>query len=140
MQASQDFDYTATFFLYDSLNISRFSAVEKVSNDRFDLISFGFDLIPVIRAHVNPISVSTVEIEEKKLVVFPNPSKDYFEISENYTGLLQLYDLSGRLVKYWKANGQNRFEIEEMSQGVYQLILRDGENVHRGKLIKVKGE
>jgi hypothetical protein len=71
------------------------------------------------------------------LVVFPNPSSDYFEIK----GLLdiksiRLYDAKGKELKI-SSDGKNQFSIEHLSPGVYQLIIESKDQKIHAKITRM---
>ncbi len=140
MLASQDFDYTATYFLYDSLNIPRYSAVERKINDQFDLISLGFDLIPVIRIHVNPISSDLINgiTRNQKLTVFPNPATDVLNIENSEKGRLSIYDKNGKSLFTTNVQAEQSINIKEFPVGMYFLKLENEKTVFNGKFLKIE--
>lgn len=59
------------------------------------------------------------------LIIYPNPSRDgkvnvVFEDAES-TRDVTLTDISGRMIKQWKAVTGNTLEIENLGQGIYSL-------------------
>jgi hypothetical protein len=69
--------------------------------------------------------------QKAKLIVYPNPSRDgrvnvVFDDVEG-TRDVSLMDISGRMIKQWKAVTGNTLEIENLGQGMYSLrvIIRE---------------
>jgi len=63
--------------------------------------------------------------QKAKLIVYPNPSRDgrvnvVFDDAEG-TRDVSLMDISGRMIKQWKAVTGNTLEIENLGQGMYSL-------------------
>jgi len=63
--------------------------------------------------------------QKGKLIVYPNPSKDgrvniVFDEAEG-TRDVSLMDISGRMIKQWKAVTGNTLQIENLGQGMYSL-------------------
>jgi hypothetical protein len=63
--------------------------------------------------------------QKAKLIVYPNPSRDgrvnvVFDDAEG-TRDISLMDISGRMIKQWKAVTGNTLEIENLGQGMYSL-------------------
>jgi len=63
--------------------------------------------------------------QKAKIIVYPNPSKDgrvsvVFDDAEG-TRDVSLMDISGRMIKQWKAVTGNTLEIENLGQGMYSL-------------------
>jgi len=137
LQASQAIDYTATFFMYDSLNLPRYAGLDLFTVDQFELLNL-INLIPVIRINLADRAVSVADIKEQPLLIQPNPIKDQFELLSKPTkptDILELYDLKGKLLKSWNANDSD-FSIEEFSKGVYFLKMKTTDSVFVGKVVK----
>lgn len=69
--------------------------------------------------------------QKGKLIVYPNPSRDgrvniVFDDAEG-TRDVSLMDISGRMIKQWKAVTGNTLEIENLRQGMYNIrvIIRE---------------
>jgi hypothetical protein len=69
-----------------------------------------------------------------ELILYPNPANNIinsrFTSSVNESITLNIYDLSGRIVKTWNAtiqNGNNKLEIDitDLNPGLYQLEMRN---------------
>jgi hypothetical protein len=63
--------------------------------------------------------------QKGKLIVYPNPSKDgrvnvVFDDAEG-TRDVSLMDISGRMIKQWRAVTGNTLQIENLGQGMYSL-------------------
>jgi len=63
--------------------------------------------------------------QKGKLIVYPNPSRDgrvnvVFDDAEG-TRDVSLMDMSGRMIKQWKAVAGNMLEIQNLGQGMYNL-------------------
>lgn len=65
------------------------------------------------------------KIEETRMLVFPNPARDGITVESPYEALLELRDLSGRLVHQGKiSSGTFYLNLAEFSSGVYSLSLK----------------
>jgi len=104
----------------------------------------------ILQAVVNyktiPTGIGNKLGEIRELQVYPNPAKDYLHVnlgsrSEN-AGLLEVYDLSGRMVMNLETQaGYQIFnmDVQQLTKGMY-LIRRfeSGELVGLGKFIKTE--
>jgi hypothetical protein len=82
--------------------------------------------------------IQSVSISEKgKISVFPNPTKGYVQISsdENVESL-QLFDLSGRLVRQFTAN-QPQLDMTDLAKGIYHLSVKTAADVSVHKIVKM---
>lgn len=83
--------------------------------------------------------LSTTELmPEKELSITPNPVTDNFKVSsEKEITLVELYDLSGKLVKNFSQNKNNEFSISELAPSIYVVVVttKEGEKVTK-KIIK----
>ncbi len=77
----------------------------------------------------------------KPLVIYPNPASDVFYLSVDdkdfSNGILNIYDLTGRLKNQHKLNvGKNSINIEELSSGMYLVRIKSSKGkIQTGKLI-----
>jgi hypothetical protein len=67
-----------------------------------------------------------------ELYAYPNPSSTGFKISmDNISSnelSVQLFDISGRLIKFnYNIDENNNLEIEKLSAGIYQLVIKGGD-------------
>ncbi len=83
--------------------------------------------------------VQTVRIEAKnKGTIVPNPTTGFIEI-KNTDGTsrygregvesLDVFDLTGRLLRQFTNNNNNQFDISDLPKGVYQVVIRTKEAV-----------
>jgi plastocyanin len=89
---------------------------------------------------VNGINDSKLKNEIK---VFPNPSRDFiiFESSSNLiVQEIRILDITGKAVRILHepefSNEQVRINIENLSNGLYFILMKSDEGVVSGKLIK----
>ncbi|NPD47457.1 MULTISPECIES: T9SS type A sorting domain-containing protein [unclassified Lentimicrobium] len=77
--------------------------------------------------------------ESENATIFPNPASNliYFneDFSDNQNLIVQVYDLSGRLVLEHKLE-QNWLNIYDLNNGLYQIKVSGGQNEYRGRFIK----
>ena len=73
----------------------------------------------------------------ESIVLFPNPSNDYFAINTN-TSKVDIYSLTGQLVKsYANQSIGSQFDISDLKIGVYMVKILDNNNrVKTTRLIK----
>jgi len=75
------------------------------------------------------LGIQTQTKSEKEVVLFPNPSNDYFEIQS--TANLQkvaIYSLQGQLVKSF--DKQQRYDVSDLASGVYVVNISGEGTVH----------
>jgi len=137
-----------------SMNLTNQWTYEPYVEDVDDLLVVAFvqdrNTREILQAEVNyktiPTGIGNKLGEIRELQVYPNPAKDYLYVnlgsrSEN-TGLLEVYDLSGRMVLNLETQaGYQIFnmDVQQLSRGMY-LIRRfeAGELVGLGKFIKTE--
>lgn len=112
--ASDQFNYQATTFASDSLNINRYASAFDLNNTgTFNFIGFGLGIVPVVRLHIGDIpDLSVPGIEPSAVVepsvngrlhLFPNPNNGQFKIDleldflSRYVGL-QVINMSGSIL------------------------------------------
>ncbi|WP_083634359.1 PKD domain-containing protein [Saccharicrinis aurantiacus] len=73
---------------------------------------------------------SVGKIEDSLVSVYPNPASDYINIDCQYADVVQLYSLSGSLLKEGKLyNSTIRMPINNIQKGVYMLNLLSKNNI-----------
>ena len=84
----------------------------------------------------NQPSLSTNEVSALNYTVYPNPTANYFSIS-NEVDAVQVYDMNGRLIKDYKGsfNANHRFGVENLSPGLYFITYRNQQNFETKKLM-----
>ena len=71
------------------------------------------------------------------VVLYPNPSNDYFSINTN-TSKVQVYAISGQLVKSFDNQSSGyQFNISDLKSGIYMVKITDSNNrLKTSRLIK----
>ncbi len=81
------------------------------------------------------------DTNEEKLVIYPNPAKDYFNIflknNENLENInLSIYDLQGRIIKSKiLKNKLDIFEINDLEKGIYIVKIEINNLIYSNELI-----
>ncbi|VXC42558.1 exported hypothetical protein [Flavobacterium sp. 9AF] len=75
---------------------------------------------------------------KEEILVFPNPTKDYFELKlpkNTVLKSLDLFDMNGKLVKTFTSFSRP-FNIQDLSKGTYNIILKTENEHFKLKIIK----
>jgi glucuronoarabinoxylan endo-1,4-beta-xylanase len=87
---------------------------------------------------------NTTGIENKEqtnnLSIYPNPGGDYFTVNTNRTEkqVLQLFDVSGKLVLCQTINTITTIDVTTIQDGVYTISITGSEGIINKKLVIVK--
>ncbi|WP_008636239.1 DUF5074 domain-containing protein [Bizionia argentinensis] len=98
--------------------------------------SSGFDLdaVGVIN---NAKTMSAVDDNMVELKIYPNPASDFFNIkSLNQVVDLEIYDITGKLVKQLNNTSEKQINISNLKQGVYIVKISSQNKNGLFKLIK----
>lgn len=96
----------------------------------------GYQIFP--RYQEDIIHLTGIDEISSSFNVFPNPIQNQFSIAIGEPILaIQLYDLSGRLVKNIQANSSNMFSIESLPMGIYVLEVLTASGNYRQKVSKI---
>jgi hypothetical protein len=82
------------------------------------------------------------ELETPQLSLFPNPASDVVTLTTNFSlrnSKFELMDATGRRIQIDMLSiGENslKLSIDGLATGVYQLVIRQGDNVYTVKLVK----
>lgn len=80
--------------------------------------------------------LSTDTFEKSKVLIYPNPAKDYLNIqSENEITELGIIDITGKIV-YSQKTVTGNINIEKLEKGIYILKITSNNQTYSYKLIK----
>ncbi len=88
---------------------------------------------------IEDITSGVKQLELKNnLVIAPNPTTGFFELKngETYENL-QVYDLTGRLMRQFKSDNSNQFDVSDLPKGMYQVVILSKGAVATTKLVKM---
>jgi hypothetical protein len=75
----------------------------------------------------------SAEIQE--INIYPNPTSSKFKISDIETGTITIKNVAGQIV-YSGELSNNQVDISDQPDGMYFIEVRNGEEVHSGRVIK----
>ncbi|MET2985845.1 alpha-amylase family glycosyl hydrolase [Aureibaculum conchae] len=127
---SPEFQQTGTW--YDLLNDNTTLTVSSTSAP----ISLQPGEFRIYASSAVTLSVENISINDL-VSIYPNPVTDEFKINHQ-TNTVNIYDISGRLVKSFKGNfeSNNAFDISDLKPAFYLLKLQSEQGVATKKLIK----
>ena len=87
------------------------------------------------------LAIEEYQAEYLALDIFPNPSDKYINIvlpTKSTKGILEIYDLSGRIVlsKEKSFNNNYQIDIHSLNSGFYTLKLQTLDRVYVGEFVK----
>ena len=84
------------------------------------------------------LSTQSVSTTFSNVVLVPNPVDDYFSLTElNLTyAELQIFDLTGRLIRVYTEKNQRTFDVRELQTGMYWVKVISGTSSVTVPLIK----
>ena len=93
----------------------------------------------------NNLTVGAIKNPMNVAVVYPNPAKDYLTIrlTSNATSIaeISICDINGRIVYQATQNpnqsGELQVPVSELENGVYQVVIRQGEGVTSSRFVKM---
>ena len=117
-------------------------AVDYVSNGIISVYALDGTLENTYTVGVLPNGFYKNEIEEMsviddslaKLNLYPNPASNVFYVNSQEVSQVEIYDLSGKLVKSTQ-NISNGISVNELSNGIYIVKIQSGKNSISKKLI-----
>ena len=87
------------------------------------------------------IIVATADPLFKNINIFPNPANDILNIDfvEDFTGLVDIFDISGRVVLSNSQKEKNilQFDISSLAKGIYYIKLNSDKGIYIRKFIKI---
>jgi len=95
----------------------------------------------LVERRSNTVMVNAGSCSPKSLVIYPNPAVNYVNIDLNgyrKNVLGRLYNVQGQMVgKFELNNGSNRISITGLANGIYNLVVWDGETNHETYKIRI---
>ena len=83
-------------------------------------------------------ALSTKYNEIDRILVYKNPTPDYFKIKGIEEGaIIKLYDLNGKLVQRYKTTNNNSYDVSALKTGIYIIHIQQDSKVFTTKLIKI---
>jgi hypothetical protein len=89
----------------------------------------------------SPTSISEYELAAEKVTVYPNPAKDVVNINQlpAETALIEVYDVSGKLVKQLKPMATTAaIDVNNLEPGIYQINIIGNDNTMVSKKLMVQ--
>lgn len=110
-----------------------------------EFISLEGSIPPNTVYHFKNLTVGGIINPLNSAVVYPNPAKDYLTIhlSSNAISIaeISICDINGRIVYQAIQNpnqsGELQVPVSELKNGVYQLVIRQGEGVTSSRFVKL---
>ncbi|KAB2829480.1 MAG: leucine-rich repeat protein [Paludibacter sp.] len=90
------------------------------------------DFINIIE--LAPTGMVSETIQES--IIYPNPTRDYINISGIHNGIIRIYDLNGKLIVDYYLNGDDQIDLRNVLSGVYIYSIQSPDGVKRGKIVK----
>ncbi len=132
---SDEYDYNATFFVSDSLNMPRYGAALEVGQPdepSFSTLGFGRDIVPLIRLSIGdnddlnmpaitmPTNTENELPLENLVSIYPNPVSDNLQLDFSLTEVtdkiqVSIFDQTGKLLLYR--------DYDQLQQGLFNYDL-----------------
>ena len=85
---------------------------------------------------INTISIN--ELSKKAISITPNPANNYITISGITNSIINIYNISGKLVKTQNINSSNKIDISKIKKGIYIVsATKNNSIISTKKLIKL---
>jgi hypothetical protein len=111
------------------------SAEQGSSGSRSDQAE-AFDLPPSEELNC---ALSSEGFEAETFGIYPNPAKDYFNLSLTNTDLsnskVDVYDLNGKLVLSKMSDSNQRVDVQQLNSGMYIVLVESGSKTFTQKLL-----
>lgn len=91
--------------------------------------------------NANVLATADLELEDKELVIYPNPTNDWIEIKSNSSLAdnfeYNLFDLTGRNILSGKSNFNEPISVQGLMKSTYTLELKYDNQTKVKKLLKI---
>jgi hypothetical protein len=105
--------------------------------DSIVVVAGGFPNLFLAKYHESLVGVDE-QVEHQSFLAYPNPTSDnvVLEFATHSEGEIDLYDLTGQLVKSYKISAQKQqLSVSGIAPGVYLLHYLSGEQLHVQRLV-----
>ena len=144
-QASETYNYTATYVLSDSLGSPRYASVLKTdfSTNAYDLVGFGLDVVPVIRLNIRATPTAAAPPPAvPEWSVFPNPAARtlHWRADDHPAGnyRLRLLDAQGSTHLELADTDQGTIVLPRLADGMYFLEIQHRNGMQLRKKILIR--
>jgi hypothetical protein len=138
--ASEAYDYGATVFRSDSLEMPRYPGMLGINGDLttepYSSVGFGRDIVPVVRLSVGEAlgTVSTQDIlsDDNVVRVMPNPATDYINLNLDLVNvqeeaIVRILDVTGKTILQREYDNIQKetfeYSVSNLATGTYFLNL-----------------
>ena len=102
-----------------------------------DKFKFHYTIEFTTIGEINNTALSVETNNTEKILVYKNPTPDYFKISGVENGQLKLYDLTGKLINVYLISKDEKYDVSNLRTGMYILDVNSGGIRFTTKLIKL---
>ncbi|GGG43960.1 T9SS-dependent choice-of-anchor J family protein [Epilithonimonas arachidiradicis] len=89
-----------------------------------------------IDVFITPL-IAVNEVNKKDLILYPNPTADYFTISDiSDIVSVNIYDLSGKMIKSNFESVNNKFDVSNLEKGIYTVSIETKSGIISKKIVK----
>lgn len=64
-------------------------------------------------------------VQHEAISIYPNPSTGLFTVKSNYSGIIEVLDLTGKIIYKNNINGQLNIDLNDRNSGLYILKMTD---------------
>jgi len=149
MSASTEYDYFGMLVESGLAGSPRYASILDVGNTGiYDLIAFGFDIVPVVDISVsdNPDLLAKTApslSKDNKITAFPTPADEFITLDFNLVNAqdveIQFLDIRGRLVQSKQLVNLHKnkftFPLDEFAKGTYFIYIKAEEGTRTLKIV-----
>lgn len=101
--------------------------------------SWGYAASFLMQQWENTLSVEDSFRKKDNLIIYPNPTSDYFELENvNTASEIKIINSSGKLIKVIDYKPNIKINVEELSKGIYYIKILNTKNSYSTKKLLVK--
>ena len=133
---TKKFDEKSTKFSGFETTTARIDSIRPI-NDNFKVF-YTIEFTTVGEITNTALSVENENIETDRVIVYKNPTPDYFKIKGIEDGTrLRVYNLNGILVKEYRSGENKQYDISDLNPNVYILRFNKDSKTFATKLLKI---
>jgi|GEM_PF-1334669 len=114
-------------YLNGSLCFSPTNAINWVGIRDTEVVIFGDEVI---------VNNDVLTQLDNTIQLYPNPAKNFVTIQGDFIQSAKIYNAAGQIVKQQNSFSNTSINIQDLSSGVYVVVLQTENNIYQSRLIK----
>ena len=86
------------------------------------------NILGVISTTFNVVTTSTKELSKDAIKIYPNPTSDFFQISDPNVSTVTIFNIVGNKMRTYDAIRDRYYDVSDLKEGLYLVRMMDRSN------------